>query len=81
MNFYVILAISYFILALCAYPRCETMQFYAILALFGYFGRSSAIKKHAFLLCEMHMRRVWPCKQSASTKHIFQNPCGMDPRA
>ena len=29
------------------------------------------LRKHAFLLCEMHMRRVWPCKQSDSTKHNF----------
>ena len=29
------------------------------------------LKKHAFLLCEMHMRRVWPCKRSDLTKHNF----------
>ena len=27
------------------------------------------LKKHAVLLCEMHMRRVWPCKRSDLTKH------------
>ena len=46
MHFYVILAISYFILALGAYPgsilesrnNAFSMQFYNILALFAYFG-------------------------------------------